>query len=105
MMVYMINIDLESANVSGGGPTNCSSALHEVLGRHYDMTVHVLGCAARGSRSVQRPPTRYWDDNNGEGYPLQTMVERIHVLRATHPDAHSRRCRLCGVGPHLPDWD
>lgn len=100
----MINVDLEAPNVSGGG-TDCQSAQHEVLGRHFDLTVHVLGCGSRGSRAVNRPPTRYWDDNNGEGYTLQQVLERIHELRAQHPDAYPRRCRNCGVEAHPPEWD
>jgi hypothetical protein len=101
---YMINVDLEAPNVSGGG-TDCQSDLHEPLGRHYDLTVHVLGCGTHGSRSVHRPPTRYWDDNDGKGYTLQQVVERILELQAKHRDAHARRCRICGVQPNLPEWD
>jgi len=104
-MAYMLNVDLETKNVSGGGPTDCQSASHEPFRRHFDLTVHVLGCPARGSRAVQRPPTRYWDDNEGAGYTLNRLVERIGKLRAQHPDAYARRCRMCGVEAHLPEWD
>lgn len=100
----MINVDLEARNVSGGG-RNSQSAQHEALGRHFDLTVHVLGCGSRGSVAVHRPPTRYWDDNNSEGYTLQQVIERIHELREQHPDAYPRRCRRCGVEAHPPEWD
>jgi hypothetical protein len=103
-MAFMINVDLETLNVSGGKP-NCQSAMHEGLGRHYDLTVHALGCGTRGSRSVHRPPTRYWDDNDGEGYSLPQVIERIAALRVQQPNAYPRRCRSCGIKPHLPDWD
>jgi hypothetical protein len=93
----MINVDLETPNVSGGG-TDCQSVLHEALGRHFDLTVHVLGCGNRGSRAVHRPPTRYWDDNNGEGYTLQQVVERIRELRAQHRMARRRAERVARPG-------
>jgi hypothetical protein len=103
-MTYMINVDLEALNVSGGS-TDCQSGLHELLGRHFDLTVHALGCAIRGARAVSRPPKRYWDDNGGTGYGFETVVERVRTLRAQHPDAYPRRCRKCEVQAHLPDWD
>ena len=103
-MEYMINIDLETRNVSGGG-TDCQLTLHNTIGPHYDLTVHVLGCGSRSSRSVQRPPTRYWDDNSGRGYTLQQAIDRILALCAQHANAHARRCRNCGVETHVPEWD
>jgi len=101
---YMINVDLETPN-SSGGSTDCRSVLHKPLGRHFDLTVHALECGSRSSRSANRPPRRYWDDNNGEGYTLPQVIQRIRMLRAHNADAHARRCRSCGVEPHLPDWD
>jgi len=100
----MINVDLETPNVSGGS-TDCQSNLHEPLGRHFDLTVHAVGCAVRGIRAVHRPPRRYWDDNDGAGYSLEAVVERVRALRGEHPDAYPRRCRKCEVEAHLPDWD
>jgi hypothetical protein len=29
----------------------------------------------------------------------------VHELLVQHPNAHARRCRICPVEPHLPDWD
>ena len=103
-MEYMINVDLEAPNVSGGG-TDCQSELHEGFGRHYDLTVHERGCRCRNSRSVNRPPTRYWDDNDGEGYSLEEVVERLRTLQAEHADAYPRRCRTCSVEVNPPLWD
>jgi hypothetical protein len=103
-MNYMINVDLETPNVSGGS-TDCQSALHEPLGRHFDMTVHAINFVVRGSRAAQRPPKRYWGDNGGAGYNFEAVVNRVRSLRAEYPDAHPRRCRKCDVDPHLPDWD
>jgi hypothetical protein len=103
-MNYMINVDLETLNVSGGS-TDCQSTLHEPLGRHFDLTVHYVGCAIRGSRAVHRPPTRYWDDNSGAGYSFDAVVDRVRALRAEHRAAYPRRCRKCDVEAHLPDWD
>jgi hypothetical protein len=103
-MTYIINVDLESANVSGGS-TDCQSKLHESLGRHFDLTVHGRGCAIRGVRAVHRPPTRYWDDNDGAGDSFEAVVQTVRALIAEHPEAYPRRCRKCGVGAHLPDWD
>ncbi len=104
-MRYMINVDVEDTNVTNGGEDNCASVLHQNLGDHYDLTVHVLGCPSRNSREVYRPPTRYWDDNGGGGYTLQQVVEKIRELVAQHRDAHPRRCRRCDVEAHLPEWD
>ena len=103
-MQYMLNIDLETRNVSGGRH-ECQSALHKTLGPHFDLTVHILGCSSRGSRAVQRPPTRYWDDNNGQGYSLEQLVELVHGLTRQHAAVHARRCRSCGAEPHTPEWD
>jgi hypothetical protein len=100
---FMINVDLETANVSGGS-TDCQSKLHEPLGRHFDLTVHAVGCAARGPRAASRP-TRYWDDNEGAGYDLDAAVQKVRLLRGEHPSAYPRRCRKCEVEAHLPDWD
>ena len=103
-MTYMINVDLETRNVSGGS-TDCPSAMHERLGRHFDLTVHALGCTVRGGRAVHRPPTRYWDDNRGAGYTLEEVVQKVHSLRTQHPNAYARRCTKCEVETHAPDWD
>jgi len=93
-MDYMINVDLETRNVSGGA-TDCQSALHKAYGRHFDLTVHALGCGCRKGVGTHRPPTRYWDDNNGKGYALQEVVNKIQAIQATHPHAYLRRCRRC----------
>lgn len=103
-MKYMINIDLETRNLSEGRP-NCPSALHEKCGRHYDLTVHVLGCGSRNSRAVHRPPSRYWDDKDGEGYTFKEAVERLQGIVRNRPDVHLRRCSKCGVEAYLPHWD
>ena len=63
-MRYMINVDLETKNVSGR-ETHCRSKAHEAHGRHYDLTVHELGCKYRRVGGTHRP-TRYWDDGDGE---------------------------------------
>jgi hypothetical protein len=102
-MRYMINVDLETKNLSGGKP-ECPSKMHSDLGRHYDLTVHALDCGSR-SRPAHRPPTRYWDDNSGEGYALDALLERIRELRAHHSNAYPRRCLSCDVGAHKPEWD
>jgi hypothetical protein len=102
---FMINVDLETRNTRGGGGTNCDSRMHERFGRHYDLTVHTLACGSRTARSAHRPPTRYWDDNNGEGYALEEAIARIRKLHAQNPNAHPRRCRVCGVEAVSPDWD
>ena len=104
-MTFMINVDLETPNVIGGGSTDCPSKLHEPLGRHFDLTVHAVGCTARNRRAVDHAPTRYWDDNNGAGYDLDAVVQRVQLLRAEHPGGYPRRCRKCKVEAHVPDWD
>jgi hypothetical protein len=103
-MRYMINVDLEAPNETGSG-TDCRSELHRNLGRHFDLTVHTLGCTHRNRRSVNRPPRRFWDNNGGAGYTLQGVVERLGKLQLEHPDAHPRRCGRCGVEAYLPHWD
>jgi hypothetical protein len=103
-MNYVINVDLETPNVSGGS-TDCQSPLHDTLGRHFDLTVHAIGCAARRGHAANRPPTRYWDDDGGAGYSLDAVVQRVRSLQTQHPNAYPRRCRKCDVQPHLPDWD
>ena len=103
-MEYMINVDLETMNISGGA-TDCQSALHEAHGRHYDLTVHVLGCGCRRGGGAHRPPARYWDDNGGEGYTLQEVVERLREIQAQHADLYPRRCRICDVEANPPHWD
>lgn len=102
-MSYMINVDLESKNSSDAG--NCHSKLHSALGLHFDLTVHAVGCQIRGGRAVDRPPTRYWDDNGGAGYSWAQVVDLARALRDRHPDAHVRRCLKCEVESNLPDWD
>jgi hypothetical protein len=102
-MNYMINVDLETRNICGTS-TDCQSALHEPLGRHFDLTVHALSCAIRGGRAADRPK-RYWEDDGGGGYTFQGVVEKVRALRAEHPQAYPRRCRVCDVESHLPDWD
>src|SRR5262245_31813283 len=67
-MEYMINVDLEAPNVSGGG-TDCQSAMHEELGRPFDLTVNVLGCGSANSRPVDRPPTRTGTTTTARGTP------------------------------------
>ena len=103
-MTYVINVDLESKNVSGGA-NDCPSKLHESLGPHFDLTIHSLDCPVRGARMVSRPPTRFWDDNQGHGYSGEEVVAQIRALVTQNPDAHPRRCQKCHVEGHLPDWD
>ena len=102
-MGYMINVDLETKNVSGGA-TDCKSALHKAHDRHFDLTVHILGCGCRRVGGAHRS-TRYWDDNDGKGYTLQEVVKRLQEIRTQHAGAYSRRCRVCSVGANLPHWD
>lgn len=104
-MKYIINVDLEHLNECLDGRADCQSQLHKGYGRHFDLTVHALGCGHLNSRSVVDRPRRYWDRNNGEGYTLQQVVERIQELRMRHSDAYPRRCASCNVEAHLPDWD
>ncbi len=103
-MKYMINVDLETMNISGGA-TDCRSALHEGHGRHYDLTVHALGCRHRQGTGTHRPPSRYWDDNEGAGYTLEEVIERIRILQSQHKRAYGRRSRACGVESQPPHWD
>ena len=104
MPKYMINVDLETFNVKGGA-TDCSSALHGAYGPHYDLTVHELGCRCHNSRSVHRPPMRYWDDNRGSGYTLNEGSEKVATLHRQYVDAYARRCSICDVDAHPPYWD
>src|SRR5690349_9516919 len=104
IMKYMIDIDLETQNECGGAP-DCPSGLHQVLGPHFDLTVHKIGCGRRNSKSVSRPPSHYWDDNDGSGYTLEKVAERLRELQTEHVRAYARRCRKCGVDPNLPVWD
>ena len=104
-MKYMINVDVESTNVAGGGPDDCPSALHRHLGDHYDLTVHSLDCGSRNSRAVHRPPSRFWDDNQKDGYTFEEVISRVRELREEYPKAYPRRCSRCGVDSHRPDWD
>jgi predicted nucleic acid-binding protein len=101
---YMINVDRETRHVSGGSSTGCRSTMHKRLGRHFDLTVHALGCASR-RRGVHGPSTRYWDDNDGAGYGLDAVVKRVEAIQRERPDAHPRRCRRCGVEAYAPVWD
>jgi hypothetical protein len=101
---FMINVDLETKNLYGGRP-ECDSEMHRRLGRHFDVTVHSIACGSRNSRSAHRPPTRYWDDKKGEGYTLPEVIALIHEIREQHSNAHARRCLLCDVGAHRPEWD
>jgi len=101
----MINVDLETRNVSGGAGTDCQSPQHKLYGRHYDFTVHSLECGCRGNRAADRPPQRYWDNKNGEGYTLQEVVGRLQDLQSQHADAYPRRCHVCGVQANVPHWD
>lgn len=103
-MTYMINIDLEVLNEFNGDPA-CASALHVAYGKHYDLTVHALGCSTRNSRSVSNRTKRYWDDNNGSGYSLEAVIQRVRELQLQERNAFARRCGRCGVSQHLPDWD
>jgi hypothetical protein len=98
--LYMINVDLESPNV-----VDCRSKLHEAYGRHYDLTVHRLNCGSRNKNSVGGRSTRFWDDNDGAGYLIEQVVQRVQQLHIQHPNAYARRCTLCGVDAHLPEWD
>ena len=102
-MTYMINVDLETGNSTAD--LTCGSALHEPLGRHFDMTIHAMGCFVRGKRAVSGRPTRFWDDNGGVGYSLPEVIARVVAWRAQYPTAHPRRCSRCDVLSHLPDWD
>ena len=102
-MSYMLNVDLESANGTESLP--CPSALHQSLGRHFDITIHAIDCFVRGGCAVQGRPRRFWDDHGGAGYNLREVVERIKTLRVQHPDAYPRRCSKCEVESNLPHWD
>jgi hypothetical protein len=102
-MSYMINVDLESKNSRETG--SCHSKSHESLGSHFDLTVHAVGCQIRGARAVDRPPTRYWDDNGGVGYSFAQATELARTLKVSQPEAHARRCLKCDVEGNLPDWD
>ena len=101
---YIINVDLETPNVDGGR-MDCKSALHADLGPHYDLTVHAISCGSRNRRSAHNPPTRYWLHNEEAGYNLDDAVEQVRRLSAQHPNAYARRCGVCNVPPHTPDWD
>lgn len=101
---FMINVDFETKN-KAGGQTDCKSELHQNLGPHYDLTVHKLGAPCRRKNAPHRPPTRYWDDNDGNGYNLTGVVHQIRSIIAQR-GGHARRCRRCKKVPdHLPDWD
>ena len=104
-MDYMINIDLETKNVSGGGATDCQSELHEDYGRHFDLTIHEFGSKCRKSNSVDRPPTRCWEPRGDKGYTLDEVVEALQKIHADNADAYPRRCRVCGVPANPPYWD
>jgi hypothetical protein len=99
---YMINVDFETRNVAGGQP-GCNSNLHRNLGRHFDLTIHVLNASCRGSNAANRH-RRHWDDNNGNGYNLTGVVHQIRSIIARR-GGHARGCRKCKVPAHLPDWD
>jgi hypothetical protein len=103
-LAYMINVDMETKNVTGGR-SNCPSQLHETLGPHFDLTIHAVGCQVHGGRVVSRPPMRYWDDNGGTGYTFDEVVQLARALKAKHLGSHLRRCQKCDVQSHLPDWD
>jgi hypothetical protein len=103
-VTYVINVDLESKNTSGGA-NDCPSKLHQTLGPHFDLTVHALDCRVRGARMVSRPPARYWDDNEGHGYNRSEVIARVRALVVQCRGAHARRCQSCDVEAHLPDWD
>src|SRR5437879_5231299 len=50
LMKYPVNVDLETTN-SPDGSTVCRT--RPETGKHYDITVHVAGCSARGR--INRP--------------------------------------------------
>ncbi|MGD9903271.1 MAG: hypothetical protein AB7U83_07355 [Vicinamibacterales bacterium] len=102
-MTYMIHVDVEHTN-EGGAVRTCSSPLHEPLGPHYDLTVHALGCRIRDRHPGERPG-HYWDDHGGAGFSLEALPDAVAALTRKHPEAHPRRCIVCEVGPHLPQWD
>lgn len=104
-MKYQMNVDLEQQNVANGPGIDCKSELHSGHGLHYDITIHAIGCSCRNSRAVNRPPSRYWDDNEGKGYSLDEILAQLRAIRDEHQAAYPRRCSLCGVEEHLPDWD
>ena len=103
VMKYMLNVDLDQKNESGG--EDCKSDLHLDIGRHADLTVHRLGCGHRPEGTVRRPELRWWDDNNGEGYTLKEIIQVIHQMQSEHSDAYPRRAKRCGVEANLPHWD
>jgi hypothetical protein len=102
-MTYMIHVDVEHMN-EGGAVRTCSSPLHEPLGPHFDLTVHALGCRIRDRHPGQRPG-HYWDDHAGAGYTQDALPDAVAALKRKHREAHPRRCIVCAVGPHPPDWD
>jgi hypothetical protein len=55
-MKYSVNVDFETQNTPDGSAV-CRE--HPKAGSHYDITVHVAGCA-RHVRSNR--PKRYWKD-------------------------------------------
>lgn len=95
-MRYVINVDLERTN-KYRGKTGCDSADHRDFGAHFDLTVHDMNKGCRNSRSVQRPPTRYWDDNRGNGYSVEKLKERLQALESSTDGIFSRVCGRCGV--------
>ena len=102
-MTFMVNVDLETQNMSGGDP-DCRSGGHRGLGWHDDLTVHLLGCSYRRGRGAHRE-RRYWDDNDEQGYSIDEVTDLINEIRGVEPDAYARRCRVCGVPANPPYWD
>jgi hypothetical protein len=102
-MEYMISVDLETMSISRGA-TDCQSTLHEAHDRHYDLTVHVLGCGCRREGGAHCPPTRYRDDNGSQEYTLQEVVrgsERFRLNMLTHTLGAAK----CDVGANPPHRD
>lgn len=99
-MTYIINVDLETPN-EYGGPANCESLGHRELGPHFDLTVHAIDSGCRNSRSVHRPPTRYWDDNDGNGYSTEEVKGLLQALEGANVETYSRLCGKCNVPPDV----
>lgn len=103
----MINVDHETKNVRGGSGVNCASALHRQFENHFDLTIHELGASCKRKNSVSRD-TRYWDDNDGDGYSFCDLPTKIDQIQDGTRDAHPRRCGRCDVPVNLvkpPHWD
>ena len=88
-MKYSVNVDLETPN-SPDGSTVCR--VHPEAGKHYDITVHVAGCPARGR--THRPPKRYSKDFATIEQARQFANDRAAQASPTFP-VKVRSCQRC----------